>query len=472
MVGIRASLLLARWCAIAVLAISLAGCGKDRRDALIMRNGTTLQGTLAGCDAKGCTLDGKAYPRSAIDWIGLAVGDATPPKVEHPETDEEHLRDGSVRSAQLLSIDAGTVVVAAASLPRAQVAFIHLARPSAASVPPNRTDPASPSDQPKSSSRVLHYSVRIQAHATHHYDNHLEDHHNLDDTAVEWTGVWPDVAIDVDETAGRIDPHHVAGTPYPRDYNLVRAEITASLAYHNIFTTLHFRKEEYPRNWDPAECKDSLRNKVYPADLQVAGSTKSGDSWFVFSAEARFPAGKYDPQLLAGEKSQSSPCEFGHNWFSRPPIHIAGLEFIVDAEDIKLTVHRTTSPEIFYPLGAILAHQSFTLDTGPQHWEMPSRDPRAADHSAEGHDDWQATIEFTALGGGDGTAPGSPDDCGSALAALGSERDRSCSALAAATARCKREVTSCFEQLGGLQRACDNATMEYQQRSAACASRR
>jgi hypothetical protein len=84
---------------------------------------------------------------------------------------------------------------------------------------------------------------------------------------------------------------------------------------------------------------------------------------------------------------------------------------------------------------------------------------------------WEFTRSRRAADPGNANANGSPpaDDCAGSLATLASTRDQNCSALAAATARCKREVTSCFEQLGGLQRACDNATVEYQQRSAACA---
>ena len=62
------------WLRAAALAISPAGCGKDQRDALILRDGAKLQGAIAGCDAKGCTVDGKTYPREAIEWIGLAGG--------------------------------------------------------------------------------------------------------------------------------------------------------------------------------------------------------------------------------------------------------------------------------------------------------------------------------------------------------------------------------------------------------------
>jgi hypothetical protein len=390
---LRASVLLMHWAAVAAVAISLAGCGKDRRDALILRDGTKLQGTLTGCDAKGCTLDGKTYPRPAIDWIGLASGDEAPPKVEHPEADEEHLRDGSVRTARLLGVDARAVVVASASLPRAQVAFVHLARPSAASVPPGQTD------QPKPSSRVLHFSVRVKAHSTHYNEgNKGFPSHYLHDTNTDWTGVWPDVAVEINEATARIDMFHMKGTPYP---DMAAGEITASLAYHMIFSTAAAGR------LIGHECAGALAHRVYPVRLVVSGLTKSGSSRFVVSTWPLLPAGLSDPELLGQQRQDPDrDCEItGPEWPAWRTFRIPReLDFEVKTTDLNLKVHRENSPELFFPLDAILADRSFTLETGPQREEIP---PRQGWHD-ETKNEWQAKIEFTALGGGTAPGAGSP----------------------------------------------------------------
>jgi len=391
----RVSLLLVRWFAVAALAIPLAGYGKDKNDLLIMRTGAKLQGALAGCDAKSCTLDGKPYLRQAIDWIGLAVGDAAPPKVDHPETDEEHLHDGSVRSAQLLSIDAGTVLVASGSLPRDQVAFIHMARPPAASVPPNQTD------QPKSSTRVLHFSVRVEASASYFDEGNIGfSTHYLHDSKIAWIGVWPDVVVEVDEATGRIGIFHLKGTPRPPAGETAAGEITASLTYHMIFDSpVAGRAQAH-------DCSGSLTDRVYPARLKIDGVTKIAESSFYVGAWPPSPAGDNDPELRGQQLQEPDrDCQIAApRWPAwrvfRIPID---LEFKVQATQLGLYVFREKGSELFFPLDAILADHSFALDTGRQRQEMTSPGRKSLS-------EWRAKIEFTALGADGGAPGGSPDD--------------------------------------------------------------
>ncbi len=462
MSDLRASMLLARWCMVATLVMSLAGCGKQQRDALIFRNGTQLQGALAGCDAQSCTLDANSFPRAAIEWIGLASGDSPPPKVEHPQTDEEHMRDGSLRSAQLLSIDAAAVVVAAASLPRAEVAFVRLAGP-AGSVP--AAGQPSQADAAKASARVLHYSVRIEAHATHYNEGNMGlPSHFLHDTKVDWTGVWHDVAVEVNEASQRIDDFHAPGTPWPDAGEVASGEITASLAYHMIFPTAPAGRSI------SHECQGGLTDRVYPARLQISGSTKPGDIRFDVNVWPPLPNGASDPELLA-RKAQDSDrdCQITDpGWPAQRTFSISpDLEFNISPSTLGLDVRRERAPELFSPLDAIFADRSFTLDTGPQREEKPP----SGGYRDETKDEWRAKIEFTSLEGAAGS--GSTPDCSAgALSTLASIRDQNCSALQGAKARCSRDASQCSEQEGGLDRACDNATAEYQERSAACASQR
>jgi hypothetical protein len=465
---------------VAILLLPATAIGKDQPDALILHGGARLQGTLAGCDAKGCTIDGKTYARAAIEWIGLGSGPAAPPNVAHPEIDEEHLRDGSIRAGRLLSIDVNSVVVAAATLPRGQVAFVHLAGPRAPSASPGQAD------QPNLASRVVHYSVRVEALATRHFEIHVASpHHVLTDTKIDWTGVWQDVALEVNEGSGRIDPFHAKGTPYAPDWAEVSGKITASLAYHEVFWTPH-----PPNAADVHECTGDLPDKEYPARLTMGGGTKPGGSWLSVSTRALYPAGGSDPELLAGKQAQGRECAvLRPGWPGKPPVHISPeLVFAVVPPNLELTIRSDKSQATFYPLEAILAHQSFTLDTGRQHWQMPSPNPRE-----EGYEDWQAKIEFIALGTEGSQAA---DDCVSALASLASIRDQACNTLSAATTQCQRDAAACDAahaqsgrdvhdiltgkacsvdcgaQLEGLQRACSNATRDYEEKKAACTSRR
>jgi hypothetical protein len=477
MLGIRASLLLARWCAMAVLATSLAGCGKDRRDALIMRNGTTLQGTLASCDAKGCTLDGKPYPRQGIDWIGLAVGDAAPPKVAHPETDEEHLRDGSVRSAQLLSIDAGTVVVASASLPRAQVAFIHLARPSAASALPRvGGGPGALKDKVPPPSYEWHGHVTLESTMDQprwgrhrwvaEYELRLQETPNTSScyqpgtTCFALNDIGP-LALSYTYSADQ-DWDRGSDAP-PRDvhmHGLASGRITEFDRWGNspsggLGVRGDVLRMDEPK--PPVSVPTSFANwGEINAFFELPPIIRPGRYQIIVSAQGS-PAAQR--QLYRGiEKTGGARNSFGGPY---------------GADSEFLNYVPAGVPPGTLSIYGFLDNPDQAEVRGAYSVSVTAPDPAKGDPPMLSYR-WEFTRSRRAADPSNANANASPpaDDCAGSLATLASTRDQNCSALAAATARCKRDVTSCSEQLGGLQRACDNATMDYQQRSAACASRK
>lgn len=124
----RGKLLLSMLGLTLLVAVSFLGCQKGgEQDELIFRNGGTRLGELVACGGEQCTLSGTHYPRVGIKWIGLGNGEASPPAVRSPETDEVHFKDGSIHSGQLQSINAQAVVTEAGSFERTRVAFVYLA---------------------------------------------------------------------------------------------------------------------------------------------------------------------------------------------------------------------------------------------------------------------------------------------------------------------------------------------------------
>jgi hypothetical protein len=96
-------------------------------DVLILRGGTERQGVLQSCSATACVLDQKPVPRETIEWIGLA-GQPPPPPAQNPTMDEAHGRGGGVTQGKLVGIDASGVEMDSKTIPRGEVAWIHLGR--------------------------------------------------------------------------------------------------------------------------------------------------------------------------------------------------------------------------------------------------------------------------------------------------------------------------------------------------------
>ena len=137
------------------LFVFLVSASSAPADLLIMRDGSTVSGTLKTCVADVCQLDARSIPRPNIAWIGLGSKAATPPPVKDSTRDEVHLVDGSAHDGNLVGVSLGVVVVQEGSFDRAKVTWIHLAgapvQPKG-SVPtqeqPPVTNPTPPPPQP------------------------------------------------------------------------------------------------------------------------------------------------------------------------------------------------------------------------------------------------------------------------------------------------------------------------------------
>ncbi len=112
--------------AVVALSLSLMAPPAVAADLLILRGGGQREGALQGCSAAACVLDQKPVPRDTIEWIGLGSR-APPPKVQDPTVDEAHAR-GGITAGKLLRIDAGSVAMDRKTLPRGEVAWVHLGR--------------------------------------------------------------------------------------------------------------------------------------------------------------------------------------------------------------------------------------------------------------------------------------------------------------------------------------------------------
>lgn len=134
----------------ACLLVGLAGAAPAQppADALLLRGGERRSGRLQSCVGETCYLDGAAVARSAIEWIGLGVGEAVPPEPKSRDRDEAHLVDGSTRAGKLVGISLGTVALESGPLERAAVRWIHLAREPAREPPASETPVGAPSGAP------------------------------------------------------------------------------------------------------------------------------------------------------------------------------------------------------------------------------------------------------------------------------------------------------------------------------------
>jgi hypothetical protein len=124
------------------------------RDVLVTRDAQVQTGSLEGCDASSCELNGRRIARDALSFIGLDAETPTPPPVEDPERDELHLRGGGVVHERLVRIDDEAVFVGARRLERGEVAWVYLAGertqrdPQATSAPRPEPEGSDEIDQP------------------------------------------------------------------------------------------------------------------------------------------------------------------------------------------------------------------------------------------------------------------------------------------------------------------------------------
>jgi hypothetical protein len=123
------------------------------RDVLIARDAQVHEGSLEGCTASSCRLDGHSFERSAVAFIGLGVEEPTPPPVEDPRRDEVYLREGGVLHEPLAQIDDDAVFAGARRLERGEVAWVYLATapppPEGGGVAPGEPEQPPPPPQPE-----------------------------------------------------------------------------------------------------------------------------------------------------------------------------------------------------------------------------------------------------------------------------------------------------------------------------------
>ena len=219
--------------------------------------------------------------------------------------------------------------------------------------------------------RVLHFSARLTVSASHHSDTEGTEP-SLDDTKVEWSGLWPDIAIEVDlRDETRFDNGRLGAA---------KGEILVTAGYHQIVPG--------PNSHD---CTGDLTSKTYPALLQLYGSTRSGYARFEMNA---FPnqsggAGPTDPEFV---KEQHDRCNNAVPvWPGRREFPVeTDLTFEVDPLDIAVKVYRRNVPVPFPPLDLVLGHQAFVFDTGDQ---RQVKDGKRSTWRAE----WHARVEFSPL---------------------------------------------------------------------------
>jgi hypothetical protein len=98
-------------------------------DVLLMRDGSQKTGTLTGCGGQACLFDGTPIPRDLMGWLGLGAI-PPPPQLGDPTADAIVLASGEQKAESVLGITTRDVITDAASYPRSDVRWIHLAAPS------------------------------------------------------------------------------------------------------------------------------------------------------------------------------------------------------------------------------------------------------------------------------------------------------------------------------------------------------
>jgi hypothetical protein len=128
-----------RWFMLALVLVGTAfSAAASADDTLIGADGMRT-GTVEGYAAGICRFERADVPRASIYYIGLDA-ELPPPQPRDPMRDEVHLRDGSVHTGPLVSIDADNVAAGSAVYPRKDVAWIWLTP-----VPPGQGHAAPPS---------------------------------------------------------------------------------------------------------------------------------------------------------------------------------------------------------------------------------------------------------------------------------------------------------------------------------------
>lgn len=116
-------------------------------DVLVRRDGGLRTGSLAGCVAQSCTMEGESSARADLAWIGLGVSAeaiAVPAAPQDPQRDLARFTDGTSRVTPLVGVSAGEVVLGAGSYPRGDVAWLYLAAPAPAPAGGPVHSPSSP----------------------------------------------------------------------------------------------------------------------------------------------------------------------------------------------------------------------------------------------------------------------------------------------------------------------------------------
>jgi hypothetical protein len=238
-----------------------------------------------------------------------------------------------------------------------------------------------------SAGTALHFSAHITASASHHDDTEGEEP-TLDDSRVEWSGDWPDVAIQiVNVSDDRIDF-------YPMDEAGANGQIEVANSYHK-----HYWKAPTgaPVSID---CTGSY-TKTYPARLWFTGSTERGRARIEITLGTdRSAAGPSDPEVVReafARCDNAAPDWPGRREFSTEP----QLTFELDPTDLAARVYRFNSPTLPLPVKAALSHRPFRVATGRQDEE----ENRERYHWRE---QWDAQIRFTPLKASDCARHASP----------------------------------------------------------------
>ncbi len=246
---------------------------------------------------------------------------------------------------------------------------------------PNPTDVAP-------GTHIVHYAVKVTATSSH-MDSTEGFSTSLNDTHVEWTGIWKDVpiTIDKDDDAIRLS---TTGAGDVADPDGAPGDVTVSVDYHHITpASMAFDpvlRQEVVK--EPAvDCADKITQKVYHGGLGVGGMARPGDVGFHIEAHTEGAAG---PSDMAFQTEYQHRCEGASpNWPGLRDFPIdSRLTFEVVPMTIALRVDRDQSPAMFPPFDLILAHRAFELTTGPRNEAHDA--PRRSDRSQ-----WQATIQFT-----------------------------------------------------------------------------
>ena len=96
-------------------------------DQLILRSGTIERGEIKSYVGDRCQLGAKNIPRDQIAWLGFSTALARPPAIIDPSHDEVHLRNGGVQSSRLVAVNLTQVVTEKRAYNRSEIAWIALA---------------------------------------------------------------------------------------------------------------------------------------------------------------------------------------------------------------------------------------------------------------------------------------------------------------------------------------------------------